>query len=686
MPTCTPRWSERRPRLRRLMAAALLALLALTMLPLSAVAAPQAQGNPNIRIRILPIGRARFVPGQRFDFRVEVSGDIADNTPASALDVRINGQPAAQLLGRAGEGSNASPRSVELTWRQVALNTPGVYTVTVNAGGVVRSASWEIVNVQAPSRRAKNVILLIADGMTSETITLGRIVSKGLTEGKFNGVLTMDTMPEYGYISTSGYDSLVTDSANSASAYSTGQKGVVNSMGIYADNTSDPNDDPRVENVVEYLNRTRNMAIGVVSTAEVEDATPAAMWSHTRRRAQYEPILDQLFDDPTRQIDVLMGGGSAYFIPKSTPGSRRTDERDILGQFSSAGYSIAATRAELNNAPNNARLLGLFHPSNMNVYIDREQTRDPEVLGPYTDQPTLVEMTAKAINVLTTLPDGSRNGFFLMVEAGSVDKQLHPMDWERAIGDLIEFDKAVKVALDFAARNNDTLVVVTADHGHSVSVFGSYDTTKGPGNRDAVGTYELSRFPTYQDANGDGFPDSWTPSVVPAVGFGNRPDYYDDFLFNPRPLSPTIQDRNAPQGTTAYVPNPARDPNGILLSGNLPRSASTEVHSADDIPLYASGPGSAYFNGFHDNTDVFFGIMTALGAGTPTRAQGFDPLALGGLVIGLTVVAGASRYLRRPGSAGVGPVAYSVERLTRLGPALGAAVRSFREAMRAPRR
>ncbi len=292
-------------------------------------------------------------------------------------------------------------------------------------------------------------------------------------------------------------------------------------------------------------------------------------------------------------------------------------------------------------------------------------------------------MTQKAITILSK----DKDGFFLMVEGASIDKQLHPMDWQRAVGDVIEFDKALGVAKAFA-QNSDTLIVVVADHSHSVSMYGTYDTTKGPGNVAGVGVYDTAKFPTFTDANGDGFPDDWNPSRTLMVGFGNHPAYRDDFLFNPKPLSPTIQDPSAPTGTTAYIPNPNRDPNGVLFSANLPAFEGTEVHSADDVPLLASGPGARAFHGIHDNTDLFFGYVAALGitSATSTRsASDSTPLSLGFLLIGMTTVVGASRYLRRPGTRGVGPVSRLIERAARFGPAVGAAARSFREAMGRPR-
>ncbi|NTW02195.1 MAG: alkaline phosphatase, partial [Oscillochloris sp.] len=417
----------------------LLALIAIFATPFAPTAA--AQGSAKINIAILPINKARFVPGQRFDCRVEVSGDIADNTDPGSFTVMINGKPASQVLGKEPEKTNSTPRSAELTWRQVSLNAAGSYSVVVSAGSAAKTVTWEALKLSTNGKPAKNIILFVGDGMAWQMLTMARVVSKGLTEGKYNGYLNMDQMDEVGYVTTSGYDALVTDSANSASAYATGHKSVVNAMGVYEDNTPSPFDDPKVENVVELLQRVRGMSIGLVTTSEIEDATPAAMFTHTRRRAEKQAVADSLLESG-HMPEVIMGGGAAYFIPKSSAGSKRKDERDLLAEFRTAGYSVAGTRTEMNAAANSNRLLGLFHPSDMNVWIDREYTKDPSVLGPYTDQPALYEMTQKAINVLSK----DKDGFFLLVEGASIDKQLHPMDWERAVADTIEFDKALGVA------------------------------------------------------------------------------------------------------------------------------------------------------------------------------------------------------------------------------------------------
>src|SRR6185295_11946251 len=135
----------------------------------------------------------------------------------------------------------------------------------------------------------------------------------------------MDDMPHMALVSTAGSDSIITDSANSASAYATGHKSAVNAMGVYADRSENPFDDPRVENIASLVKRRLNLAVGLVTNTEIEDATPAAMIAHTRRRAAYDQIVAQYF---AARPDVLMGGGSLNFLPRGQDGGRRTDGVD----------------------------------------------------------------------------------------------------------------------------------------------------------------------------------------------------------------------------------------------------------------------------------------------------------------------------------------------------------------------
>ncbi len=599
------------------------------------------QAQSSAKITILPIDKARMLAGSKFDFRVEVNGAKPDS-----MEITINGQPAASVFqGVKEETSNAkADKSGEITYRGVNLNTPGKTTVQVKAkvGGqeVTKAVNWDIIKVG--SGRAKNVILFIADGLSFPTITATRIVSRGIAEGKYNSFLEMDRMQYRGAVTTSGYDALVTDSANSASAYATGHKAVVNAMGTYEDNTTDAFDDPKVENFIELAKRGRKMATGLVTTADITDATPAAFAAHTRRRSE-SAFIANTYLDPSHQPDVLMGGGSKWFLPKAKQGASQ-DDKDLVETFKSGGYAIATSKTELKAVPaSSQKMLGLFHTGTMNVYLDREVIKDANTLGNFKDQPTLIDMTDTAIKALSQNP----NGFFLMVEGASIDKQLHPMDWQRAVYDTIEMDKALGVAKKFQEQNPDTLIVLVADHSHSLSITGTYGEEDGKKGVDAIGTYEKSKFPTFTYSKNDGFPDDPNPSRTLAIGWGNHPEYF----FNPgayykTPVGPAIED---PNNKGKYIADPKRGDQGVKMPGNLPADSSTEVHTADDVPLMASGPGAEIANGVLDNTDVFFMMANALG---------LDPTAANGRSSANSVTGGTigdpTNPLTRQGGAGAG--------------------------------
>ena len=545
-------------------------------------------------IKVLPIDNAKFVQGQIFDFAVEIKNGSSD------MNVTVNGKEASKFFGkdsvRKMEGNTAVYRIDDVSFPKA-----GNITIEVKDGANERSASYTVTNEKS-KKRAKNVILFVGDGMSLQARQIARILSKGITEGRYNDLLNMEKMDNVAVVTTSGYDAIVTDSANSASAYATGHKSVVNAMGVYEDCTKDPFDDPKVENIIELVKRTRGMATGIVSTSNITDATPAAMVSHTRRRAEQNFIAQSMLEDKHR-LDVILGGGSRHFIPMDVPGSKRKDNVDVIKSFEDLGYSFSGTKTELENTPESAdKLLGLYQLDNMNVYIDRAVIKNPKVLKGFNDQPGLVEMTEKAIDTLSK----NDNGFFLMVEGACVDKQLHVLDWQRAAYDNIELDKAVGVAQKFAAQNDDTLIVVVADHAHGASITGTYHELDGKTGREAVRTYADSKWPTFEDADGDGFPDNPDPAVTLAVQFANHPDCNIDYRFKDVPTPPAIMGKDG-----KAIANPLTK--GEFYAGNIPAKADQEVHAADDVILTAQGPGADYFKGTMDNTEVFFGIVRALG-------------------------------------------------------------------------
>jgi len=446
-------------------------------------------------------------------------------------------------------------------------------------------------------------------------------LSKGIAEGKSLGKLAIDDMPHTALVATAGSDSIITDSANSMSAYTTGHKTAAYAMGVYADRTTDPFDDPKVETIASLVKRRLGMVVGIVTNTEVEDATPAAVVAHSRRRTVYDGLVEQLY---AAKPDVLMGGGSANFLPKSVPGGRRADETDYIGKFRDAGYAVAQTATELPAAAKADRLLGLFHTGNMDGALDRKFLKGGTVKK-FPDQPDLTDQVAAALEVLSRKPQG----FFLMVESGLIDKYTHLLDMERAAYDTIMLDNAVKLARDWAAaRGNDTLILVTPDHNHPISLIGTIDDdmTQAPKAplRDRVGVYDRAGFPNYPKPDLDGYPPQVDVSRRLAIFSASSPDYYE--TFRPKldgPNAPTVA--GSERGT--FEPNERyRDrPGAMLRLGNLPRYLNASVHSGEDVILTASGPGSERVRGSMDNTEVFRVMAEALGLGASITTAGESP-------------------------------------------------------------
>lgn len=563
---------------------------------------------------VFPLDRATILAGSPFDFKVELDGVVKPED----VKVTINGQDAKSVLGADYEfvadekGKDDKSLGSAVILRAAKIMDGGQYTVEVTAAGQTKAVTWDVYTTSGTTPKAKNVIFLVADGLSVAHRTGARLLSKGMTEGKANGRLNLDDIELRAFIGTSATDSIATDSANTMSAYMTGHKSAINAIGVYADRTPDSLDDPRVETIAEAIRRTSKKSIGVVSTAEIEDATPAAVVSHTRKRGDKAEIVGMFLDT---KPDVILGGGSAYFLGKDIPGSKRKDDKDYIQLFKDAGYALATDRTELDAASktNTGKILGLFHTGNMDVTLDREILKKGTV-EKFPNQPGLKEMTKVALDELSKNPEG----FFLMVEAASVDKMSHPMDWDRALYETIEFDQVIGMAREFVKTHPDTLIVVTGDHTHGVSIIGTIDDEKpGDDMRAKVGVYAGAGFPNYEDKNGDGFPDKVDVTRRLAMFSSNFPDYYE--TFRPKmdgPFEPAIKNEK-----DEYVANPAyKDvPGAVLRVGNLPKDSDTAVHSVDDVVLQATGPGADGFKGYMEQSDVYRVLVDVMALGTPTN-------------------------------------------------------------------
>jgi alkaline phosphatase len=628
-----------------------------------------ANGTPNPVI-------ARFLPGQRFDLQATVRPD--SGATITGFQFLVDGRPvktdsANTSIKTDNLVSGLPAGTAVVSLRAYSNPKPGLHTLSVRATQsdgqtVTANGNFEIVAFELGLARAKNIIIMLGDGMGAAHRTAARIMAKGYAQGKAKGLLAMDTFPYTGMVMTASLNSIVTDSAPGMANYVTGNKANNNQEGVFPDDTLDAFDNPRIEYLSEYLHRLQGKSLGLVTTADVFDATPAANAVHTANRGNGSGIVDQYLDDRhLTGLTVLMGGGRKWFLPNAsnstnpqpTNGSQRrtsTDYvlpsdianawgaskgaldsgRDLIADFQTAGFSYAPDKTALDRLGVPDKLLGLFSFSNMNVAFDKIQGRrgTSSVVADYgfPDQPMLDEMTETALKVLSKNP----RGFVAMIEAASIDKQAHLMDSDRWIEETVEFDRAIQVAKDFAQKNPGTLVIVTADHECSgAAIIGASTKSDAdlraaagsgvPGLRNAVvGTYESASFPHYRMA-GDGYPETTDIDKKMLIGYGANADRYEAWVSNALPS----QDSQQPfvgtpplngYPTTDLTKTTARSiTTGYLVTGQVPGDQA--VHTGTDIPLSAYGRGASMFTGVMDNTDVFFKLGQAAVAGVPFRGE-----------------------------------------------------------------
>ena len=620
---------------------------------------------------------ARFLPGQRFDLQATIRPDPGHRIVEArfAIDGKPLALPSAMRDCAEGCVKGVPAEAVIATVRAFNVAQPGRHELAVTAvqddqQRVTARGNFDVVPFGAAlGPKVKNIIILLGDGMGAAQRTAARIVQGGYAQGKVIAPLAMDTFSATAQVKTASLNSIVTDSSPGMTAYVSGNKNNNNEEGVFPDDTVDVFDNPRVEYLSEVLHRTQGKALGIVTTADVFDATPAGNAVHTSNRGAGTGIVDQFFDDRgLTGLAVLMGGGRKWFLPAATPGSARADasdyafsttdahtadiarrwgaapgskdkERDLIKEFEGAGFRYAATKSDLEGARGSDKLLGLFALSNMNVALDKLDGRRGNKRGlagsvvddyGFPDQPLLEEMTRSALHALSK----HRAGFVLMVEGASIDKQAHAMDTERWIFDTIEFDRAVKVAQDYAREHGDTLVIVTADHECSGAALigGSMVTdaalrdlaqARGAANlRDkVVGVYERAGFPRYRSAT-DGYPETTDIDFRLLVGYGANADRHEDWRTNRTPQRDPQQPFAKNEPLKSYPANAVERDGALgnfLVTGQVPGESA--VHTATDIPLSAFGPGALAFTGVIDNTDVFFKLAQAAIKGTTAPAD-----------------------------------------------------------------
>ncbi len=364
----------------------------------------------------------------------------------------------------------------------------------------------EAIKASLTNKTAKNVILLIGDGMGDSEITAARNYAEG-AGGFFKGIDSLPLTGQYTHYALdkkSHKPDYVTDSAASATAWATGVKSYNGAIGVDVNGKDHPS--------LLELAKAAGKATGNVSTAELEDATPAAQIAHVTSRKCYGPektselcqsnalekggkgsIAEQLLN---ARADVTLGGGGKTFGESAKAGEWQG--KTLLEQAKLRGYQLVNDLDGMNAltvADDSKPVLGLFADGNMPVrWKGPKATYHGNLDGkPITCEvnaerpastPTLAQMTEKAIQLLEDKPQG----FFLQVEGASIDKQDHAANPCGQIGETVDLDEAVQKALEFAAKDGNTLVIVTADHAHSSQIIAN--DSKAPGLTQTLNTRE----------------------------------------------------------------------------------------------------------------------------------------------------------------------------------------------------
>ncbi|WP_066059452.1 alkaline phosphatase [Robertmurraya korlensis] len=437
-------------------------------------------------------------------------------------------------------------------------------------GSLGLTAGNDKVEAKKDPEKAKNVIVLVMDGVSSSTTTLARWY-KGEP-------LAMDEILTGG-VRTYSAESAITDSAPAGTALATGNKSNDKYVGVLPSTVTNPGVDPSladtpykpVANVLEGA-KISGKATGIISTSEIQHATPAAFSSHAGHRSDYDNIAEQqVYQD----MDVVLGGGKKSLLPES-----RKDGENLLDTIVSKGYDFVDTREELLNSKSN-KLWGSFAPSAMAYDMDRSTTKPEE--------PTLAEMTKKGIETLSK----DKDGFFLFVEGSKPDWAAHANDAIGMISDTLAFDAAVKEALEFAKKDKNTMVIAVSDHGNSgISI----------GNQSTSGTYPS--MPVSE------FIDPLKPAKMTLEGALSQLNANKSNALEVAALygivNPSEEEKAAIVGSTDLRKTLVQ-----LLATRANIGFTTGGHTGEDLFMYSYGPGKPV--GFIENTDIAHSVASAMG-------------------------------------------------------------------------
>lgn len=425
------------------------------------------------------------------------------------------------------------------------------------------------------AQRPKNIIVLYADGVASTQLEFGRYSSRVLRNTGFAVTDTVLARGSIGFLATHPHEAFATDSAATASAMSTGVKTTIGAVGVGPDG--------KPERTAAEAAKTSGKRVGLVTTAQIYDASPAAFSVHARNRADAAGIVDQYLE---LAPDVLLGGGSDQFLPEGAAGGKRKDRRDVLAAFAGKGYAVVRNAGEL-RAAGAPRLLGLFSDDSLDFEIDRAATQ----------QPSFADMVAGALKALENSPQG----FFLFAENENTDTAGHRNDAAALMRDLWAFDAGVQVALEFQKRHPDTLIVVTGDHetgGLSITYAQRDLKDASSRNRFYSGNEHLkllAGITASLDKSFESLGRAPTAADLDRLVATHFPGFRLDDDLREAILKRQLLERNH-----TY---PVRNALGRMVARQTGIYWGTSGHTTEPVVVGAIGPGAERFRGYHDNTD-----------------------------------------------------------------------------------
>jgi alkaline phosphatase len=426
--------------------------------------------------------------------------------------------------------------------------------------------------------KARNVILMVSDGMSIGALTMADQISR-MQYGKPSKWISLyeQNLVTRGLMDTASATNLVTDSAAAGSSWGCGIRvpnGRIN-MG--------PNDEIYTP-IFSYF-RNAGKKTGLVTTTRLTHATPSSFVANVSTRNDEAGIAVQMLE---REPDVLLGGGNRFFAA-----DLRQDNRDLYAEFASKGYSVARTKAEMLSATS-SKVIGVFH--NEHLPYTTDHLHIPELTQ---NVPTIAEMTDMALKKLS----GS-NGFILQVEGGRVDHAAHGNDAPGLVYDQIAFDDAVAVAVDFVNQNPDTLLIVTTDHGNSNPGLNGYGNASSMLETITKATRTNDEILRNFDEN------------TPLAQIRETIENYTSIAITNEQAG-TIRSAIRREYREAYDRmNGASTVFGRIMANYNGISFNSTTHTSDHVELCSMGPGSEALAGFVLNTDLFKVMTESAGVTT----------------------------------------------------------------------